>query len=178
MLAIGASPSSTLVVTDRGIGVFTITDHTRATLTGLRALLAGFQVAPAVSPVTTGSVYNVTRGDDKVMSVVANDDGSVSVIRITSSRIGDVPRARHPWRVGGTIAAGTLERCMCALELDATDDVATCFKIGEHVAVEVDRPCAGVLDSPDQVKTLTGTTIARLVWQPAPWTDPALGGVM
>jgi len=170
LVACGSTPAKpvasnlslqSMQITDRGVG--TLTERTRATLTGLRAVLPGYDVTPQASQALT--VFNVNSKGEKLMSVIASDDGSMFSIQVTSAKIAS---ATHDWKVGGKLVAGVIDACECATDDDSTE-IAVCYKTGEHVAVVFVRPCIGLLDDEQARKTLVGVPISRLAWQPRPW---------
>jgi hypothetical protein len=145
------------------VGAFTISEHhfgpidarTPATLAGLRQVLPGYDVRE----VNDGSLeYDVFDGAERLLFVVPNEDGSIFNIHATSAR---VHVADRDWRVGSRIYDHLdLSKCEC------WGSNPTCFKAGEHVAVNFKAECTGAPPAPDTIKD---KLIQRVIWSPKPF---------
>src|SRR5947208_13580988 len=69
-----------MTVGERGVGV--IDAKTHVTLTSMRTLFPAYEVSPEASASST--IYNVMNKGEKLLYVVANDDGSVFGVHVTS----------------------------------------------------------------------------------------------
>ena len=160
-----SKPVSLLVVTQAGFGP--IDARSPATLGALRQLLAGYDV----KPVNDGSLeYDVFLGDEKLLFIVPNDDGTVFNVHATSPKVGVADRA---WRVGAPFAgARDLTTCEC------WGENPTCYKRGEHVAVNFKRPCDGLTGVDARaLKVLDGIAVARVIWSPTAFGGGGSSGV-
>lgn len=139
-----------LVITEHGWGP--IDASTVATLTNLRALLPSYRVVPANDPQLE---YDIYEGTQKLGFVVINDDASVFNVHATSNRVRVDDRA---WRAGEPFQdSRALTRCEC------WGANPTCYKAGEHVAVNFDRPCLDG-DDPRELRELDGLAVQRVIW--------------
>jgi len=163
-VAVDAAPALTVAET----GLAGLDGGARATLVALRAKLASAGYSVKVDNGGGSTVFDVYRGADKLFYVVANDDGTLFNVHVVSTQI---PSSTHGWRVGGSLS--DLSGINCECWGSTGNEVATCYKEGEHVAVVYDRACTGLdLNEERNRKVLQGATISRLVWQPKPWAKP------
>jgi hypothetical protein len=127
-----------------------------------------------VRPVNDPNIeYDVFDKGERILFVVPNDDGSVFNVHATS---GKVSITDHAWRVGQAFQGSTeITKCEC------WGDTPTCYKTGEHVAVNFDRDCTGLTDAnPRALKVLDGLVVQRVIWSPTAFGNeskgPAYGG--
>ncbi len=147
-----------LVVSEDGFGP--LHAESQATLSALRAAFAGYEVRPQND---TGLTYGVYLNGEKLAWVIPNeDDGTLFNVHATSPR---VEIRGHDWRVGRTLdGAASLTECEC------WGDNPTCYRRGEHVAVNLARGCDGLVGSEQRaLRVLDGTTIQRVIWSPKPF---------
>ncbi|MEP6861869.1 MAG: hypothetical protein ABJE66_14680 [Deltaproteobacteria bacterium] len=155
-----------LVITQHGWGP--ISAATVATLTNLRALLPVYRVVPVNDPQLE---YDIFDGKQKLGFVVINDDASVFNVHATSNRVRVEDRT---WRAGESFQdSKALTRCEC------WGSNPTCYKSGEHVAVNFDRSCLEG-DDPRELRVLDGLIVQRVIWSVEPFgpaadvtTDPS-----
>lgn len=149
-----------LTMTAHGMGP--IDASTKATLMDLRTALVGYEVKPVID----GSLqYDIFRQGERLAYVVPDDNtGLVFNIHAISSR---VEIKGHPWRVGRAFHdASHLTECEC------WGPNPTCFAAGEHIAVNFDRDCEGLVGAERQeLKRLEGITIQRVIWSPSPFGE-------
>lgn len=159
-----AKPQSLMTMTSSGLGP--IGAETPATLGGLRAALAGYEVRPVNDG---GLEYDVFAGTEKLLFVVPNDDGTVFNVHATSGRIGVADR---PWRVGQAFQdSHALSTCEC------WGENPTCYKRGDHIAVNFKRSCEGLTDSdPRALRVLDGVAVQRVIWSPTAFGDSGATG--
>jgi hypothetical protein len=163
--AVAPSAPGALVITATGVGP--IDARTVATLANLRAILPHYKIVPLNDPQLEYEIYD---GREKLGFVVINDDATVFNVHATSAKVAVADRA---WRAGQPFGdARTLTRCEC------WGSNPTCYKTGEHVAVNFDRSC---LESEDAraFKVLDGAIVQRVIWSVTPFgaePDPH-GGV-
>jgi hypothetical protein len=160
-----ATPSSTIGNTSKGpAGLLTITStgfgpidaKEAATLANMRKRFVGFDVRPVNDPNLEIHIY---RGTEQLAFVVLNDDMTVFNVHATS---GKVAVADRPWRVGAPFqGASELTTCEC------WGDNPTCFKTGEHIAVNFKRGCDGVTSGEHRaLRALDGLIVQRVIWSP------------
>ena len=158
-----ASPTQ-LVITATGFGP--IDGKTVATLQGLRALLPYFKIVPNNDPTLQ---YDIYQGAERMGFVILNDDATVFNVHATSNKVTVVDR---PWRAGEAFQGSKqLDTCEC------WGTNPTCYRKGEHVAVNFNRAC---LQSNDihELRALDGLVIQRVIWsstelgKPDPEADP------
>ena len=150
-------------------GLFTISDRsfgpiTRdmpATLGALRAAFPGYDVRAANDSSLSYSVY---LGEEKLVWVIPNEDGSVFNVHATSPK---VETSGHDWRVGASFhGASSLTDCEC------WGDNPTCYRKGAHVAVNFKRSCSDVVGaSRHSLIVLDGAVIQRVIWSPKPFAN-------
>jgi hypothetical protein len=143
-----------LTITPTGFGP--IDAQSAATLDNLRHLFAGYEVRAINDPALEFHVFD---GNEQLLYVVTNDDLSVFNVHATSAR---VSVSDHPWRVGKPFQdAALLTHCEC------WGENPTCYRAGEHVAVNFAREC-GDLTSGDRrvLKALDGLPPQRVIWSP------------
>jgi hypothetical protein len=145
-------------------GMFTITasgfgpidGKTVATLANLRTLFLGQDVKAVWDP---GLEMHIYSGTEQLAFVVLNEDMSVFNVHATSGKIAVSDRA---WRVGEPFhGSADLTQCEC------WGDNPTCFRRGEHVAVNFKRACDGVTSGDKRaLKVLDGVVVQRVIWSP------------
>lgn len=146
-----AAPGA-IVITETAFGP--IDGKTVATLVGLRAMLPQYRVVPVNDP---GLEYHIYDGKEQLAFIVLNDDATVYNIHATSKKVTISDRA---WRVGEAFQQSKgLTRCTC------WGNNPTCFKNGEHVAVNFNRSCMET-DDPREMRALDGLVIQRVIWSP------------
>ncbi len=138
-------------------GVGPINARTPATLDALRKLFVGYDVKP-VNAATLE--YDVLAHGERLLYVTTNDDASVFSVNATSDKIGVADRT---WRVGHPLGdASMLTACACWAGTTA------CFKQGEHVAVDFNRACSGLVRaSRRMLRSLESVPIHQIVWRPS-----------
>jgi hypothetical protein len=158
-----SSASSGLVITANGFGP--IDGKTVATLQSLRTLLPFYKIVPNNDPTLQ---YDIYRGTERLGFVILNDDATVFNVHATSNK---VVVADRPWRAGEAFqGAKQIDTCEC------WGANPTCYRKGEHVAVNFNRSC---LESNDihELRALDGLVIQRVIWSPTelgkPDPDPA-----
>jgi hypothetical protein len=146
-----------LTISDNAFGP--LTAGSQATLTALRAAFAGYDVRPTNDSTLSYSVY---LGEEKLVWVIPNDDGSLFNVHATSPL---VETAGHDWRVGSSFqGSGGLTDCEC------WGDNPTCYRRGAHVAVNFKRNCDGVVGGDRRsLRGLDGSVIQRVIWSPKPF---------
>jgi hypothetical protein len=133
---------------------------TPGTLAAMRQAFVGFDVKPINDEGTLE--YRVFKGDELLLYVVPDDDGTIFNVHATSGKVSVTDR---DWRVGAPFqGAAQLTQCEC------WGENPTCWKQGEHVAVNFAREC-GDLAGADQrmMRVLDGITVQRIVWSPKPF---------
>ena len=146
------STPSAIVITETGFGP--IDGKTVATLVGLRTMLPQYRVVPLNDPALEYHIYD---GKEQLAFLVLNDDATVYNIHATSNKVSVSDR---PWRVGEAFqGAKELTRCTC------WGNNPTCFKKGEHIAVNFNRSCTETED-PREIRVLDGVVVQRLIWSP------------
>jgi hypothetical protein len=146
------STPGAIVITETGFGP--IDGKTVTTLVGLRAMLPQFRVVPVNDPALEYHIYD---GKEPIAFIVLNDDATVYNIHATSSK---VSVAGRPWRAGEAFQnSKDLTRCTC------WGNNPTCYKKGEHVAVNFNRPCMETED-PREIRVLDGVVVQRVIWSP------------
>jgi hypothetical protein len=151
-----------LVITQHGWGP--ITAATVATLANLRALFPAYRVVPVNDPQLEYDIYD---GKQKLGFVVINDDASVFNVHATSNRVRVEDRA---WRAGETFQdSKDLSHCEC------WGSSPTCYKTGEHVAVNFDRACIEDDDGGAHrgLRVLDGLVVQRVIWSVEPFGPAA-----
>lgn len=150
-----------LTITETAIGP--IDARTQATLVPLRRAFAGYDVRPVNEDDTLE--YHVYKGDELLLYVVPDDDGSVFNVHATSPKIAVADR---DWRVGTPFqGAATLTTCEC------WGDNPTCWKTGDHVAVNFARSCENLTSGDRRVlRVLDGVAVQRVIWSPKPFGAP------
>ncbi len=161
-------PPGLVTISQAGVGP--IDARTQATLTSLRRAFVGFEVRPVNDDDTLE--YHVLAGGELLLYVVPDDDGTIFNVHATSPKVAVADR---DWRVGAPFqGASTLTTCEC------WGTNPTCWKTGDHVAVNFGREC-GDLDKGDRrvLRVLDGVTVQRVIWSPRPFgvtTDDGFGG--
>jgi hypothetical protein len=144
-----------------------LTAHSPATLSGLRAAFSGYDVRPTNDTTLSYSVY---LGDEKLAWVIPNEDGTLFNVHATSPR---VETLGHDWRVGSRFqGSSALTDCEC------WGDNPTCYRRGGHLAVNLQRDCAGLVagDERKPLSVLEGVVIQRVIWSPKPFRGDDDGG--
>jgi len=145
-----------LVITQHGWGP--INASTVATLTNLRVLFPAYRVVPENDPQLEYDIYD---GKQKLGFVVLNDDSSVFNVHATSNRVRVDDRG---WRAGEAFRdAKSLTRCEC------WGQNPTCYKAGDHVAVNFDRSCLDDGNDPRSLRVLDGLVVQRVIWSVEPF---------
>ncbi|HEY5928500.1 MAG TPA: hypothetical protein VIV11_42730, partial [Kofleriaceae bacterium] len=131
----------------------------QATLSALRAAFTGYDVRPTNDSTLS---YSVFLGDEKLVWVIPNDDGTLFNVHATSPKVETVG---HDWRVGSAFrGSSALTDCEC------WGDNPTCYRRGGHVAVNLKRSCESVVGSSrDALRLLDGAEIQRVIWSPKPF---------
>jgi hypothetical protein len=144
-----------LAITQTGFGP--VDAKTPATLTALRVAFSGFDVKPMND--ADALEYRVYRGDEMIAYVVPDDDGSIFNVHATSAKVTVEGR---DWKVGAPFqGAAQLTQCEC------WGESPTCWKQGEHVAVNFARECGDLAGGEQRVlRVLDGVTVQRIVWSP------------
>jgi len=134
--------------------------HSVATLVPLRQTFAGYDVRPVNDDDTLE--YRVFSGTEMLFYVVPDDDGTVFNVHATSPKIAVTDRE---WRVGAPFqGAARLTTCEC------WGDSPTCWKTGDHVAVNFARACGELVHGDRRVlRVLDGVAVQRLIWSPKPF---------
>ncbi|MEO8846527.1 MAG: hypothetical protein ABI591_19980 [Kofleriaceae bacterium] len=155
----GPSAPGAIVITETGFGP--IDGKTVATLVGLRAMLPQFRVVPVNDPALEYQIYD---GKEQLAFIVLDDDATIYNIHATSNKVTVAGRA---WRAGEAFQhSKDLTRCTC------WGNNPTCFKKGEHVAVNFSRACMETED-PRELRVLDGLVIQRVIWSPTAFgTEP------
>jgi hypothetical protein len=153
--------AATLTISEDGVGP--LRAESRATLSALRRAFAGYDVRPMNDSTLSYSVY---LGDEKLVWVIPNDDGSLFNVHATSPL---VETTGHDWRVGHSFqGSSSLTDCEC------WGDNPTCYRRGGHVAVNFKRDCDGLVGSDAySLRTLEGVMIQRVIWSPRPFHGEA-----
>ena len=156
------SASGLLTISEDGFGP--LRADSSATLTALRAAFAGYEVRPTNDSTLSYSVY---MGDEKVVWVIPNEDGTLFNVHATSPRI---ETAGRDWRVGSAFkGARYFTHCEC------WGENPTCVRDGDHIAVNFKRACDHIVGSParDVLRTLDGELVQRVIWSPTPFRGDA-----
>jgi hypothetical protein len=153
---------SALVMSQRGVGP--IDAATVTTLLGLRKLLPRYRVVPLNDPQLEYDIFERNRRNEKLAFVVLTEGGSgVFNIHVTSAKVTVADRS---WRVGKAFSdAKQLSHCEC------WGENPTCYKTGDHIAVNFDHACLDALDG--DLAVLDGVVVQRLIWSPEPFGAPA-----
>ena len=136
--------------------------NTPATLVPLRRAFAGFTVEPRNDAALS---YTVLAGDEEIAWVIPTDDGEIFNVHAKS---GKVAVEHRPWRVGGPFTnSALLDVCDC------WGDNPTCWRIGDSVAVNLERDCEDVTGEVNRhaLRALEGAKIQRIVWMPRGFND-------
>lgn len=151
--------SGKLVVTDTGVGP--IGGTFKLSPSAIRQALRGYRLELERHDEDT-VLFNIHDAVELLFYIVPYTDCRPFGIHVVSSRV-DV--AAHGWRVGVRLPnAGAITACECW-----GGETRTCYRTGERVAVVFDQTCED--DSKDNLETLAGATIKRVVWQPEPWGE-------
>jgi len=155
-----AKPPAGLVITQHGWGP--ITAATVATLVNLRALFPAYRVLPVNDPQLE---YDIFDGKQKLGFVVINEDASVFNVHATSNKIRVEDRT---WRAGEPFQdSKALTHCEC------WGANPTCYKTGEHIAVNFDRSCLDGDGDLRELRALDGLVIQRVIWSVEPFGPAA-----
>jgi hypothetical protein len=132
---------------------------TPATLNGLRAAFAGYEVRATNDTTLSYSVY---LGSEKLAWVIPDENGALFNVHATSPRIETLG---HDWRVGSTFqGSSSLTDCEC------WGENPTCYRRGARLAVNFQRECAGVVGvDAHALRVLDGVVIQRVIWSPKPF---------
>jgi hypothetical protein len=151
-------------ITASGFGPITATS--RATLDSLRKMFPGYQVRPVNDP---NLEYHIYAGSEQLAFIVLNDDMTVFNVHATSGRIAVSDRA---WRVGATFQGSyQLTTCEC------WGDNPTCYKRGEHVAVNFKHECGTMTSGETRaLRALDGLVVQRVIWSPIAFGDDSYHG--
>jgi hypothetical protein len=150
-----------LTISEDGFGP--LRAESPATLTSLREAFTGYDVRAANdSPHDTVPTYSVYLGDEKLAWVIPTDSGTLFNVHATSPRI---EMRGHDWRVGRAFhGSSALTDCEC------WGDNPTCYRRGEHVAVNFKRDCGGLVGaSATGLRVLDGAEVQRVIWSPTPF---------
>jgi len=149
-----------LVITQHGWGP--INAATVATLANLRALFPAYRVVPVNDPQLE---YDIFDGKQKLGFVVINEDASVFNVHATSNKIRVEDRT---WRAGEPFQdSKALTHCEC------WGANPTCYKTGEHIAVNFDRSCLDGDGDLRELRALDGLVIQRVIWSVEPFGPAA-----
>jgi hypothetical protein len=163
-----AGKPSTTVISNRAAtqtgGLLTISEDrfgplradSRATLLALRTAFAGYDVRPTNDTTLSYSVY---LGDEKLVWIIPDENGTLFNVHATSPRIETLGT---DWRVGTSFQGSSgLTDCEC------WGDNPTCYRRGAHVAVNFNRSCEGLVGVDARaLRVLDGTVIQRVIWSP------------
>jgi hypothetical protein len=153
-------PGGLLTISENRFGP--LSAHSSATLAGLRAAFAGYDVRPTNDSSLSYSVY---LNGEKLVWVIPNEDGTLFNVHATSPRI--ETRGRD-WRVGSAFhGARYLTHCEC------WGDNPTCFRQGDHIALNFQRGCDNLVgdEAREGLRSLEGAVIQRVIWSPTPFRD-------
>jgi hypothetical protein len=158
---IAAGVGGLLVISEDGFGP--LHAHSQATLNALRAAFVGYDVRATNDSSLSYSVY---LGDEKLVWVIPNEDGTLFNVHATSPR---VETMGHDWRVGSPFRdAAALTDCEC------WGDNPTCYRRGAHVAVNLKRECGDLIGANHpSLRVLDGVEIQRVIWSPKPFAGEA-----
>ena len=136
-----------------------ITPRTQATLSALRAAFTGYEVRASND---SGLSYSVYRGTEKLAWIIPNDDGTIFNVHATSNKV-EIEGRR--WRVGSPFkGASHFTHCEC------WGDNPTCFRKGDHIAVNFERECSHVAEQTTSAfAVLDGAVVQRIIWSPKPF---------
>jgi hypothetical protein len=133
-----------------------------ATLAALRAAFTGFDVRATND---TALSYSVFLGNEKLVWIIPNDDGSLFNVHATSGRI---ETRAHDWRVGSAFNGSRyITHCEC------WGDNPTCYRHGDHIAVNFKRGCDSVVGDDAALRALDGEVVQRVIWSPKPFVNDA-----
>jgi hypothetical protein len=160
-----AKPAGVLSISAGAFGP--IDANTPATLAAIRQAFAGYDVQ-AINDDNTLE-YRVFKGKELLLYVVPDDDGTIFNVHATS---GKVSVSDRDWRVGAPFqGASQLTQCEC------WGENPTCWKQGEHVAVNFARECGELAGGDKRVmRVLDGITVQRIVWSPRAFGTAVHGG--
>jgi hypothetical protein len=149
-----------LVMSPHGVGP--IDARTVTTLAGLRELLPQYRVIPLNDPQLEYDIYERGPRKEKLAFIVLTEGGKgVFNLHATSGKVTLSDRA---WRVGKPFTdAKQLTHCEC------WGSNPTCYKAGDHIAVNFDRAC---LESDTELEELDGLSPQRVIWSPDPFGAP------
>jgi len=158
-----APAPSPLVIRQNGVGP--IDAATVTTLVGLRKLLPRFRVVPLNDPQLEYDIFERgPEGRKEKLAFIVLTEGGKGVFNIHATS-GKVSVADRPWRVGKVFTdAKELTHCEC------WGSNPTCYKAGDHIAVNFDRAC---LDSDSEIEELDGLALQRMIWSPDPFGAPS-----
>lgn len=141
-------------------GVGPIDATTETTLLRLRELLPRYRVEPLNDPQLE---YDIFDKKEKLAFIVLAEGGKkVFNIHATSAKITVADRT---WRVGRVFGdAKELTHCEC------WGENPTCYKNGDHIAVNFDRAC---LENDTQIEELDGLAPQRVIWSPDAFGAPS-----
>lgn len=132
-----------------------------ATLVAMRKYFPEYSVAPVNDP---DLEYYVRAGSAVLFYVVPTDENSgVFNVHALDGRAVD---RDHGWRAGATFQdSSKLDFCEC------WGEHPTCYKRGEHVAVNFDRECEGITGAVEYhaYKALDGLALRTVIWNPQPF---------
>lgn len=160
-----ASSRALFTISERGIGP--LHANSQATLAALRAAFPGYEVRTDHEPSPSYWVY---LGTEKLLWVIPNADGSLFNVHATSPKIETEGR---DWRVGSPFrGAASLTDCEC------WGDNPTCYRRGEHVAVNFRRSCGELSHATGPaLRVLDGEIVQRVIWSPQPFFADLDGGI-
>jgi hypothetical protein len=164
---IATAPSPGWRMTHNGVGP--LRGETLATEEELQHLLPHARVVATDLSESSGLVYDVFEGEERMVYVVPDDvegytEGderryarTIFAVFAVSGRVSIEGRT---WRVGQpfTDDAG-LDRCECW----GGGSVTACFRIGTHLRVIFDEPCENATQ--EGARVMLGKRIARVMWK-------------
>ncbi len=142
---------------------------TPATLAGLRASLAGYEVKPVNQ---SRLQFDVWKDGERLFYVFPDPQGAVFNVHAVSAKI---TVANHPWHVGAPFPSEP-GLVTASFDCDCWGEQTVCFQKQDHVAAAFVRGgCEGFVgdDNARNRAVLVGLPIDHLVWSPKPFGTPA-----
>ena len=150
-------------------GVGPLTGATVASLAELRRALPGARVSENDLGPTSGMVFDVHEGTERMLYVVPDDEtgeagtedhtyaSTIFAVFAVSPRVSVTGRT---WRVGQPFedAAG-IDRCECW----GGGEVTACFQVGSHLRVIFEASCADAVKQ--GARAMLGQKIDRIMWK-------------
>lgn len=150
-------------------GVGPLGAETLATEAELQRLLPTTRVVATALGETSGEVFDVFEGTERIFYVVPDDvegysEGDdrryASTIFAIFAVSGRVIIEGRPWRVGEPFTDDRgLDRCECW----GGGEVTACFRIGTHLRVIFEEPCEEA--KRDGAHAMHGKPIGRIMWK-------------